>query len=243
MQEEAERKKQVADYDLAAEQSGSGLSISAEDVNEGADANRNDKNFSRKPQEAPEALKNKGVEQFNDSVNNTDLQLNNRLGNRSRLDNAQNFESIVHKGLIRSVPLDALIDNPHQVMMQDMPDDWADAGIHRLARNDLEGQTDKLNKEQMINNKFGRMANQDVKQNFKKNKVKPVERSDVVMRVQADTDAIHSKLFTKVKSGDGAKQNTTALHKKRKPIISQKKTELIPIPKVLNIGEPSTGNT
>ena len=124
-----------------------------------------------------------------------------------------------------------MLDDPTQIMANDQPKEWQQKHIFKHARPEAGQNGEKLNELQAINNKIGRMAQQDNNREFKTNKVVPLKRSEQVLRVVANADAIHGKLFQQHEKGDGPKRP------KKKPIVPQKKKEIptftVPVPREL----------
>ena len=101
----------------------------------------------------------------------------------------------VHKDISRAIPLDVVLDDPSQIIANDQPGEWQQKQFFKHARLEDSNNGEKLNELQVINNKIGRMAQQDNNTNFKTRKVVPLKRSEQVLRVVANADAIHGKLF------------------------------------------------
>lgn len=63
-----------------------------------------------------------------------------------------------------------------------------------------------MDPDKLVHNKIARMVQHDV--HFVKSKVKP-EPADNRLKIMADKETIHGKLFMQLEAGDGPKQSST----------------------------------
>ena len=83
------------------------------------------------------------------------------------------------------------------------------SNVDKLKRGVIESQIDlsKLNPLQLVHNKLARMVSHDA--TIGSLKVRPEVNTQSALRVLADTDAIHAKLFVQMKAGDGSQASGT----------------------------------
>ena len=102
-----------------------------------------------------------------------------------------------------------------------------------------------MNPLKLVHNKLARMVQHDV--SLGSSQVKPETKTQSGLKILADTEGIHKKLFWKMDAGDGPKVSGTEAHKnsrnnvgKRKQIITYQDT--VPEKTNIVITEDSQGN-
>lgn len=102
-----------------------------------------------------------------------------------------------------------------------------------------------MNPLKLVHNKLARMVQHDV--SIGSSQVKPETKTQSGLKILADTEGIHKKLFWKMDAGDGPKVSGTEAHKnsrnnvgKRKQIITYQDT--VPEKTNIVITEDSQGN-